>query len=67
MLCLATKFTKTSFAKAGVKVVIEIESDNDSIERDPNCCAVKAMVENSMQLKTVAQILKKPQDMHIIS
>ena len=48
-------------------MVVEIESDNDSIERDPYCCAVKAMVENSTQLKTVAQILKKPQDMHIIS
>ena len=67
MLCLATKLIKTSFAKAGAKVIVEIETDNDSTEGDPYCCAIKAMVGNSLQLKTVPQILKKSQDMHIFS
>ena len=38
LLYLATKLIKTSFAKAGAKVIVEIETDNNSIERDPCCC-----------------------------
>ena len=48
-------------------MIVEIETDNDSIEGDPYYCAIKAMVGNSLQLKTVPQILKKSQDMHIFS
>ena len=48
-------------------MIVEIETDNDSIEGDPYCGAIKAMVGNSPQLKTVPQILKKSQDMHIFS
>ena len=48
-------------------VIVEIETDIDFIEGDPYCCAIKAMVGNSPQLKVVPQILKKSQDMHIFS
>ena len=56
-----------SLAKGDDKVAVNIETDNESIERDQYCCAIKSMVGNSTQLKTVAHILRKSQDMHIFS
>lgn len=55
-----------SFAKTDNMVTAKLETD-ESIERDPYCCAIEAMVGNSTQLKTVAHILRKSQDMHILS
>ena len=54
-------------AKDDNKVTVEIETNSKSTERDPYCCAIEAMVGNSTQLKTVAHILRKSQDMHILS
>ena len=49
------------------KVTVKLETGKESIKRDPYCCAIKAMVGNSMQLKTVAHIPRKSQDMGIFS
>ena len=67
---MAPKFIKMAFAKADDNVTVKPGTDNESIERDPYCCAIKAMVGNSTELKTVLrnsnqfQILRKSQDMH---
>ena len=53
-----------SFATNGGK---ELETDRESIERVPYWCAIKAMVGNSTELKTVAHIPRKSQDMGIFS
>lgn len=55
-----------SFAKTDNMVTAKLETD-ESIERDPYCCAIKAMFGNSTQLKAVAHILRKSQEMHIFS
>lgn len=44
---MATKFIKMAFAKADDNVTVKPGTDNESIERDPYCCAIKAMVGNS--------------------
>ena len=49
------------------KVTVKLETGKESIKRDPYCCAIKAMVGNSMQLKTVAHIPSKFQDRGIFS
>ena len=64
---ITSEFIIISLAKDDNKVTVEIETNSKSIERDPYCCAIEAMVGNSTQLKTVAHILRKSQDMHILS
>ena len=66
-ILITSEFIKISLAKDDNKVTVEIETNSKSIERDPYCCAIEAMVGNSTQLKTVAHILRKSPDMHILS
>ena len=42
--------------KAGDKMTVEQETDNESIKIDPYCCASKALIGNSSQLKTIGDI-----------
>ena len=53
--------------KTSDKVTVKLETGKESIKRDPYCCAIKTKVGNSMQLKTVAHIPSKLQDMGIFS
>ena len=51
-----------SDAKQGDFVTVEIETDKESKEIDPYCCAIKAMVDLPPLLKTVGDVPKEIKD-----
>ena len=48
-----------SNAKQGDFVTVEIETDKESKKIDPYCCAIKAMVDIPLRLKTVGHVPKE--------